>query len=249
METDKGFRGDFFKELAMRPLIGVTSLWDSVKNCGWMWQNYMELIWDAGGMPMVLSLNSSPEAIDEALARCQGFLFTGGQDISPDYYDYEKVERCQSKAEVRDVMELALFDAAHKAHRPIFGICRGMQLINVALGGTLIEDIPSQVKTPTEHRYMPPAAPSMHEVELVEGSPLMALVGQKRMTVNSYHHQAVDRVAPLLDVMARSVTDQIVEAVWAPKEDFLMAVQWHPERIYQGRPEKLELIKRFIQAC
>lgn len=226
----------------MRPLIGVTSLWDDIKSCGWMWQNYLELIWDAGGMPMVLPLYASNQAIEEAVGRCSGFLFTGGQDIAPEYFESKHPQYCQKPALVRDALEFKLFDAARQAHRPIFGICRGMQLINVAMGGDLIEDIPSQIGTQTEHRYVTPGTPTMHEVQLLGESYLSKACSEKVITVNSFHHQAIDRVAPSLKVIARSSTDQIVEAVEAEGEDFLVALQWHPERIYQGRPENLRLV-------
>ena len=133
--------------------------------------------------------------------------------------------------------------------KPIFGICRGMQLINVAMGGTLIEDIPNQVGSRTEHRYVTPGTPTMHEVDVLGESYLFRASAEKVITVNSFHHQAVDRVAPTLDVIARSSTDQIVEAVQANGDDFLVAVQWHPERIYQGRPENLRLVEFFIEAA
>ena len=233
----------------MRPLIGVTSLWDDVKSCGWMWQNYLELIWDAGGMPMVLPLNVSPEAIHEAVVRCDGFLFTGGQDIAPSYFDSRCPQYCQKPALVRDAVEFALFDAARNAHKPIFGICRGMQLINVAMGGTLIEDIPNQVGSRTEHRYVTPGTPTMHEVDVLGESYLFKACAEQVITVNSFHHQAVDRIAPTLNVIARCSTDQTVEAVQANGDDFLVAVQWHPERIYQGRPENLRLVEFFIEAA
>lgn len=232
----------------MRPLIGVTSLWDDIKSCGWMWQNYLELIWDAGGMPMVLPLNASNEAVEEAVARCNGFLFTGGQDIAPEYFECKHPQYCQKPVLVRDALEFKLFDAARKAHRPIFGICRGMQLINVAMGGDLIEDIPSQIGMQTEHRYVTPGTPTMHEVEVLGESYLSSACAEKVITVNSFHHQAIDRVAPGLKVIARGNTDQIVEAVEAQGEDFLVALQWHPERIYQGRPENLRLVEFFIEA-
>ena len=135
----------------MRPLIGVTSLWDDVKSCGWMWQNYLELIWDAGGMPMVLPLNASPEAIHEAVVRCDGFLFTGGQDIAPSYFDSHYPQYCQKPALIRDAVEFALFDAARNAHKPIFGICRGMQLINVAMGGRYSQSSRQPNGTPLCH--------------------------------------------------------------------------------------------------
>ena len=233
----------------MRPLIGVTTQKKKKKKCGWMWQNYLELIWAAGGMPVVLSLNASDEAREEMLAHCRGILFTGGQDMATKNYPYRDPARCLTSAEIRDEVELPLFHAAYKRAMPIFGICRGMQMINFALGGTLIEDIPTQVKTQTEHRYRPPAAPSMHEVDVFDGTPLMDIVGKTRFTVNSYHHQAVETVASTLRLMARSSTDQIAEAVWAPEGSFLMAVQWHPERIYQERPENLEMLKRFVEAA
>lgn len=148
-----------------------------------------------------------------------------------------------------DAVEFALFDAARNAHKPIFGICRGMQLINVAMGGTLIEDIPNQVGNRTEHRYVTPGTPTMHEVDVLGESYLFKACAEQVITVNSFHHQAVDRVAPTLDVIARSSTDQIVEAVQANGDDFLVAVQWHPERIYQGRPENLRLVEFFIEAA
>lgn len=233
----------------MRPLIGVTSLWDDVKSCGWMWQNYMELIWDAGGMPVVLPLNAAPEAVQEAVERCDGFLFTGGQDIAPSYFDSQYPQYCQKPAVARDALEFELFDAARSARRPIFGICRGLQLINVAMGGTLLEDIVYRVGSKTEHRYVTPGTPSMHEVDILGESYLSKAYDGKVLTVNSFHHQAIDRVAPSLKVIARSSSDQIVEAIQGEGEDFLVAVQWHPERIYQGRPENLRLVEFFIEVA
>ena len=176
-------------------------------------------------------------------------MFTGGQDIAPSYFDSHYPQYCQKPALVRDAVEFALFDAARNAHKPIFGICRGMQLINVAMGGTLIEDIPNQVGNRTEHRYVTPGTPTMHEVDVLGESYLFKACAEQVITVNSFHHQAVDRVAPTLDVIARSSTDQIVEAVQANGDDFLVAVQWHPERIYQGRPENLRLVEFFIEAA
>lgn len=233
----------------MRPLIGVTSLWDDAKSCGWMWQNYLELIWEAGGMPMVLSLNASDEAVREAVCRCDGFLFTGGQDVAPDRFDSQYPQRCQKPSLERDAIEFKLFDAARREHRPIFGICRGLQLINVAMGGSLIEDIPSQVNTQTEHRYVTPGSPSMHQVDILGESYLSRAYPNNVMTVNSYHHQALDRVAQGLRVIARSSTDQVIEAVQSDEDDFLLGVQWHPERIYRERSENLRMVEFFIEAA
>ena len=232
----------------MRPLIGVTSLWDDVKHCGWIWQNYLELIWSAGGMPVVLPLNASDAAVSEAVTQCDGFLFTGGQDIAPDNFECQFPQYCQKPAVVRDELEFKLFDMARQAHRPIFGICRGMQLINVALGGSLIEDIPYQIGGQIEHRYITQGTPSVHQVQVLEESYLSRACSEKVIMVNSYHHQALDRVAPGLRVIARSPTDQIIEAVQSDGDDFLVAVQWHPERIYLEHPENLRLIEFFIEA-
>ena len=138
-----------------------------------------------------------------AVVRCDGFLFTGGQDIAPSYFDSQHPQYCQKPALVRDAVEFALFDAArnaHKpifgvefalfdaarnAHKPIFGICRGMQLINVAMGGTLIEDIPNQVGSRTEHRYVTPGTPTMHEVDVLGESYLFRACEEEVITVNS----------------------------------------------------------------
>ena len=232
----------------MRPMIGVTSLWDNDKGCGWIWQNYLELIWDAGGMPFVLPLNASDEAIEQYVSRCAGFLFTGGQDIAVDRFKCQHPEMCQAPALPRDDLELPLFAAARKAGRPVFGICRGLQLFNVALGGTLIEDIPELTQSSVEHRYRPPAAPSMHPVTIKTDCTLSTFFDTKEITVNSYHHQAIDQVADGLRVTAKSTDDGIIEAVEGTQGAYLMAVQWHPERIYKEYAGQLAMLKHFVDA-
>ena len=112
--------------------------------------------------------------------------------------------------------------------KPVLGICRGIQFLNAALGGSLYQDIPSQHPSAVEHHQSPPYDQPSHEVTLVQGSPLQTLLGQEELLVNSYHHQAVKRLADGLEVMAWS-EDGLVEAVWKPDQRFLWAVQWHPE--------------------
>lgn len=233
----------------MRPMIGVTSLWDNDKVCGWMWQNYLELIWDAGAMPFVLPLNACDEAIEEYVSRCAGFLFTGGQDVAVDRFKCQHPELCQAPALPRDDLEFALFAAARKAERPIFGICRGLQLINVAMGGTLIEDIPELTHSAVEHRYRPPMAPSMHKVSIKADSTLSTFFTTSEITVNSYHHQAIDQVASGLYVTGKSTDDGIIEAVEGTQGAYLVAVQWHPERIYKDYEGQLLMLKHFVDAC
>ena len=126
----------------MRPMIGVTSLWDNDKGCGWIWQNYLELIWDAGGMPFVLPLNASDEAIEQYVSRCAGFLFTGGQDIAVDRFKCQHPEVCQSPAVPGEDVELPLCATARKAGGRVLGFWRGLQRFSVAFGGMLMEDIP-----------------------------------------------------------------------------------------------------------
>lgn len=234
----------------MRPLIGVTSLWNDEKARGWMITDYMDLIWDAGGVPVVLPLNASEEAVNEYVSHCAGFLFTGGQDVGVDRYRSEHPELCQPPAIVRDELEFALLAAARKAGRPVFGICRGLQLINAAMGGTLIEDIPQVTKSPVEHRYFPEdPVPTSHKVTIKADSALAAFFGAGDMTVNTRHHQAIGQLAPGLRVTAVSTEDGIIEAIEATEGSYLKAVQWHPEHIYKESAGHLAMVKDFVDSC
>ena len=211
----------------MLPVVGVTPLWDEEKQSLWMLPGYLDGLRQAGCLPMILPLTKEPEEIDQMLTMVDGILLTGGQDVSPELYG-ETPAGAGEICKTRDAMEGQLLKKAMVLDKSVLGICRGIQFINAALGGSLYQDIPSQRPSTVEHHQSPPYDKPSHEVTLMQGSPLRSLLEQEKLWVNSYHHQAIKRLADGLEVMARS-DDNLVEAVWKPNQRFLWAVQWHPE--------------------
>jgi putative glutamine amidotransferase len=257
----------------MRPLIGVTPLWDEERQSVWMLPDYLEGIQQAGGVPVVLPFDSSPAAIEEMVERFDGFLFTGGPDVSPALYGLDdmggKIKTCPR----RDELEVPLLKKAVAAGKPIFGICRGLQLINAVLGGTLYRDLPSEHPSEIVHRQAKPYGRDTHTVFLqgplrelladltgltdLTGLPASgaaataaaeAAAAPAVLPVNTLHHQAVRELAPGLEPMAVT-PDGLIEAFYAPEARFLWAVQWHPEYLFRNDAASRRLFKRFVDAC
>ncbi|MCR5627841.1 MAG: gamma-glutamyl-gamma-aminobutyrate hydrolase family protein [Lachnospiraceae bacterium] len=183
----------------------------------------------------------------ELIDKCDGLLFTGGQDVSPKLYDEEPLD-CVECCVERDKMETIVLKRAIETDKPLLGICRGIQFINAALGGTLYQDLPLQHPSLTEHHQKPPYEIPVHRAELIENTPLRKCLGRDKISVNSYHHQAVKEVAPELKPMALS-EDGITEAVYRPGNTFLWAVQWHPEFSYTTDENSAEIFKAFVEAA
>lgn len=142
-------------------------------------------------------------------------------------------------------MELGLLRLALKQDKPVLGICRGIQLINAALGGDLYQDLPTEHPSEIEHHQAPPYDCPIHTVTLVSDTPLQKLLNKDILSVNSYHHQAVKTLAPVLCPMAFA-KDGIVEAAWLPTARFVWAVQWHPEFLYRVDPDSMKLFSFFV---
>ena len=230
----------------MLPVVGVTPLWDEEKQSLWMLPGYLDGLRQAGCLPMILPLTKEPEEIDQMLSMVDGILLTGGQDVSPELYG-ETPAGTGEICEMRDTMERLLLKKAMLLDKPVLGICRGIQFINAALGGSLYQDIPSQHPSAVEHHQSPPYDKPSHEVALVQDSPLWCLLGQEKLRVNSYHHQAVKQLADGLEVMARS-DDDLVEAIWKPDQRFLWAVQWHPEFSFRTEEASRRIFAAFARA-
>ena len=145
-------------------------------------------------------------------------------------------------------METIVLKKAMKADKPILGICRGIQFINAALGGTLYQDIPTQFPSAVEHHQKPPYDRPIHEVVINKESPLFRILQKEKITVNSYHHCGICKLAPGLKCMASS-TDELIEAVWAPGRTFLWAMQWHPEFSYKVNEDSKAIFAEFVRAC
>jgi putative glutamine amidotransferase len=188
----------------------------------------------------------------EELRACAGIVFTGGEDVDPALYSAEHARvLCHRIDRERDDFELSLFEQARAATMPILGICRGAQLLNVALGGTLVADIPHQCNTQILHGKTP-EGDSTHSVSIQAGTILGRMLRVWDGTVNSAHHQAIEKIGQGLAVSAHA-PDSIIEAVeWADPQShgFLIAVQWHPERmVAQDSPFARGIGERFLFEC
>ena len=212
----------------MKPIIGVVPLYDEFKDSLWMVPGYMDGITQAGGLPVMLPLTKDQKDIARFADEFDGFLFTGGHDVTPAVYGEERLPVCGACCKERDEMERELFDRVTGLDKPLLGICRGIQLINALLGGTLYQDLPTQHPSLLEHHMKPPYDRPAHHVHILPDTPLAALLGAETIAVNSYHHQAVRDTAPSLRVMAKA-DDGIVEGVYLPGRKMVWAIQWHPE--------------------
>ncbi|WP_026497994.1 gamma-glutamyl-gamma-aminobutyrate hydrolase family protein [Butyrivibrio sp. WCD2001] len=231
-----------------KPIIGISPLFDDEKDSLWMLPGYMDGITQAGGIPIMLPLTSDKETIRQLLDTVDGILLTGGQDVSPEIYGEEKLDSSVVCYEARDSMEKELLVQALEKDIPILGICRGIQFLNAYLGGSLYQDLGKQHPSETEHHQKPPYDVPVHEVNIIEGSGLHKLIQSDRISVNSYHHQAVKEVADSLKVMAVS-EDGLTEAVELPGKRFVWALQWHPEFSYKKDDNSRRIFKEFVSRC
>lgn len=237
-----------------KPVIGVIPLFDEEKDSIWMVPGYMEGIREAGGIPVILPLTGDEADFLQLDEGIDGYLFTGGHDVSPEIYGAEKSPLCGALCPEREQIEKYYYDRAVAFNKPVFGICRGIQLINALEGGTLYQDLPAEYAgtnsdgEKTEHHMSAPYDRTIHKVTLVKDSPLFALLGCEELPVNSYHHQAVKELAPGLKSMAVS-EDGLIEAIYRPDRKFIWAVQWHPEFIYKKDETCAMLFRKFVEAC
>lgn len=230
-----------------KPIIGVTPSVDEEHHRCLVQPGYLESIDRAGGLPLMLPLTDREEDIARFVEICDGFLFVGGPDIEPWRFGQELLPECGPQNKERDAMEWKLMEAALAADKPIFGVCRGIQVLNTVLGGTLYQDIPSQYKTELCHSMPePPYNRTAHLFRVVEGTPLAKLPCAEG--VNSRHHQAILDLAPGLEIMAYAA-DGIIEAVRMPKKRFVWAVQWHPEAFWEEEGLNMELFRAFVEAA
>jgi putative glutamine amidotransferase len=176
-----------------------------------------------------------------------GLVLTGGEDVDPQRYGEKRHEKVRSVNPARDATEAALIEEAKARGKPVLAICRGIQILNVALGGTLVQDIPSQVGTQIAHDEDSPRDKRSHEISVEPDSLIAKAVGAEHLTVNSFHHQSVKRVADGMRVTARS-PDGIIEGIESTNDWWVMGVQWHPEEMTDSpEPWDRGLFKAFAQ--
>lgn len=229
-----------------KPVVGVIPLVDSKKESLWMLPGYLEGIISEGGVPFMLPLSSEESVIEKAFEICDGFLFTGGQDVNPSLYGETKKKSCGEICDKRDEMEKIIFRRCLLEDRPLLGICRGIQFINAMLGGTLYQDLPTEHPSELEHHQKPPYDIPVHEVKLLADTPLQLLLETETLAVNSYHHQAIKELGEGLLSMAVT-PDSLVEAVYMPDKRFVWGIQWHPEFSCQTDQNSRKIFRKFIE--
>ena len=213
--------------------------------------DYVEGVVGAGGAPVVLPPLGDEQAAASLVGSLDGLLLSGGSDLDPGYYGEEPGTELGPTIPERDAFEMALVRLALRRGIPIFGICRGMQVLNVALGGTLYQDLPSQWDGAVlKHRQVIPKWQASHEVEVGEGSYIAEVMGRDVVKVNSYHHQGIKDLAEGLVVTGRS-TDGVVEVVEAKdfSERWLLGVQWHAEAMRGAGPQQESLFEAHVSAA
>lgn len=230
-----------------RPLIGITTHGRDQRGRFRVDARYVDAVRRAGGVPLLLPPGESE--LEPLVALLDGLVLTGGGDVDPAHYGGTPHAEIDEVDPERDTTELALARAADRSGLPTFGVCRGAQVLNVALGGTLVEHLPDEVGDEVSHRPEPGAhAFERHAVEIEPGSRLAAILDTARCAPPSWHHQAVRTLAPGLEVVARS-PDAAVEAFEKPGHPWLLGVQWHPEVTAAIDPVQQRLFDALVAAA
>jgi putative glutamine amidotransferase len=209
--------------------------------------NYLQRILEAEGAPVLLPHTKDDRIIEALCLQLDGLMMTGGEDVDPNHYGQWNDFQTNTINESRDDFEMRIFRTFFKTKKPVLAICRGCQVINVALGGTLYQDLPAQLGV-FHHAQTQKTDDPVHEVELVSDSRLSKAYGCTTIEVNSHHHQAVDRLADELIKIGWS-EEGIIEAFEHRTHPFLVAVQWHPERLSSRKEIQAGLFRQFVAAC
>lgn len=207
-------------------------------------RDYIRCVIEAGGIPFLLPIVSDIGVIHQQIEWIDALLLSGGQDVSPHHYNEEAKPWLGKVSQERDSFELAAVKHAIKLKKPLFGVCRGAQLLNVALGGSLFQDIEKEHDTDLKHLQAEHRVEATHPVEIVLHSRLHKIFGQEVVCTNSFHHQSVKELGADLIVSAIS-SDGVVEAIESTGDHFILGVQWHPEMMV-GNPLMGKLFSAFI---
>lgn len=229
----------------MRPIIGILAEIDNEFSTR-VQKPYISAIEKSGGLPILLPYVTDDETIESFISICDGFFFTGGADIDPQRYGEKAKATCGEIQVNRDELEFKVFQKVINTSKPIIAICRGAQLVNAALGGTLYQDIPSEIDTQILHRQIEPKFSPSHDVQVIANTPLYEIVGTDRIKGNSFHHQAIKTLGYGLEIMAVA-DDGIIEAVYSKGKQYLRAYQWHPERLRESDKHNRLIFDDFLK--
>jgi len=234
----------------MRPRIGISVNFEDLgkgRNGMYIGADYTDGVYEAGGLAVVLPFTVDEDVIEEIADDLDGLLLTGGVDVDPAYFGAEPLPGLGEVTPVRDRMEALLIRAMMARKKPILGICRGVQIMNAVLGGTLYQDLPREWKGQLQHAQKAPRQHMAHAVEVVGGTRLAAIYEDQTVPVNTFHHQAVAKVAPGFVACAHS-SDGLVEAIEKPGDPFVLGVQWHPENLWRVHAGHRRLFAQFVEA-
>lgn len=242
-----------------RPVIGFPTqtlepIGDEIPRSWIMSQRYVSVLTAAGAVPWIIPLlKDDPETLHGIYERLDGLFLAGGVDIDPASYDERRHRLCGRTDPARDETELTLVRWAIEEQKPVLAVCRGIQLVNVAAGGTLYQDINDQHPDAIKHDYFPAAGHYrrdllVHSINTVDDTRLRAILGVPQVKVNSMHHQGIKVLAPGL-VASAYAPDGVIEAVESPNGQFLVGVQWHPEELAGSDPRMRRLFTVFVEAA
>ena len=240
-----------------KPLIGITCVTLSQSN--WVpdtpglymdavFRDYFRAVEFAGGIPVLIPIFKHMATARRMLRRIDGLLLTGGHDVSPRLFGEEPIVGIQKMDYERDVMEIEVVREADRLGIPLLGICRGIQTINVAFGGTLYQDLLRQAPGSLDHHQKAPKHVPTHRARIEKGSRLFDIVQTESLWINSHHHQAVKDPAPGFNVVAKS-GDGIIEAIEKPDKTFLMGIQWHAEGTWEKDDASQKIFKALVGAA
>ncbi len=232
----------------MGPVIGVTTAHLEEEINTYPRHYYVQAIYKSGATPILIPVIPDQDAVDHYMQIVDGLILSGGTDVDPKYFGQEPIRGTGRVYPERDSLEIALARKALKLKLPVLGICRGIQVLNIAFGGDIYQDIYSQVPGVLEHSQKAPRNSSWHSIELLPESKVGRILGVKELRVNSFHHQAIRNIAPGFRVVARS-RDGIIEGIETENHQFVIGVQWHPEALVEDDDIALNLFQAFIKAC
>ena len=227
----------------MKPVIGIMPLFDTNKNSIWMLKDYLDAIEKSNGIPLVLPLNSNENDIKELDKMIDGYLFIGGNDLDKSLHG-DLVKQELNVKDTIEIMERIYYFLAKEENKPLFGICRGMEIINLLEGGTIYNDLSIEHPTAEIHMQKEPFNRPSHTNIILLETPLNRLLNTERLSVNSYHKRGIKQLAKGLRIMAMAL-DDLIEGVYDKKRLFLWGVEWHPELSFDSESSQ-KIFKEFI---
>lgn len=233
----------------MMPLVGITASHDFDKKLISLNEGYFKAVAKAGAIPVAVMPIQEENVLLDLVERLDGFLLSGGPDVDPSYFGESPDQNMRMVNPERDKTEIFIVRECFKRKKPVLGICRGIQVINIALGGSIYQDIQTKIKGAIKHFQDAPQWFGSHEIHIKDSKSLLYNIVKKRyIRVNSFHHQSVKDLAHPFKLTAISC-DGVIEAIEAKDESlFFIGLQWHPEEMWEKDEAQLEIFKRFVEA-